>query len=373
MRNMLVWIVSCILLTACQTTPWSLAKPVPALTPEPTPAITPARPVLPIEAQNVGELVDLDAFTGTQAHPVAALAFTADGQELLAVQAPSGELSRWRVADGVLLDTLQVGPVGVVAAAFDDGATVVATGAGQIAPAIQAGYAVEFNGLRVWDTQTGKLLLETTLPTESFGQPVTDVALSPDGQWAGEVGSGVSVWDVDTGKPMELNAVFTQPKQNGDPTEITVFTFDPSGKWHAYATDGGRVDINEWELTASGSWVVHTGVEETPLALAIDPSRSYLAAVTTESLVWWDLQSFFGRILLKESLPPGPAAGLTFSPDGSLLAVGTAGSWQLWSVAEKKLLFALDEGSFAVAFSPDGRLFAWGDTAGVVHLWGVPE
>jgi WD40 repeat protein len=28
---------------------------------------------------------------------------------------------------------------------------------------------------------------------------------------------------------------------------------------------------------------------------------------------------------------------------------------------------------YAVTFSPDGRLFAWGDANGVVHLWGVPE
>ncbi|MEK7784038.1 MAG: WD40 repeat domain-containing protein, partial [Chloroflexota bacterium] len=28
---------------------------------------------------------------------------------------------------------------------------------------------------------------------------------------------------------------------------------------------------------------------------------------------------------------------------------------------------------YAVAFSPDGRLFAWGDASGVVHVWGVPQ
>lgn len=29
-----------------------------------------------------------------------------------------------------------------------------------------------------------------------------------------------------------------------------------------------------------------------------------------------------------------------------------------------------DQTVFAVTFNPDGRLLAWGDAEGVVHLWG---
>jgi hypothetical protein len=52
--------------------------------------------------------------------------------------------------------------------------------------------------------------------------------------------------------------------------------------------------------------------------------------------------------------------------------VGTTSGWQLWSVGNKKLLLENERATFAVTFSPDGRLFAWGDTEGDIHLWGVP-
>jgi WD40 repeat protein len=97
-----------------------------------------------------------------------------------------------------------------------------------------------------------------------------------------------------------------------------------------------------------------------------------MAMVTTDHLVVWNLQARLNNMLIEESLPYSPLAGLIFSPDGNLLAVGTAGGWQLWSMGDKKLLLENEQATFAVTFSPDGRLFAWGDAGGVVHLWGVP-
>ena len=69
----------------------------------------------------------------------------------------------------------------------------------------------------------------------------------------------------------------------------------------------------------------------------------------------------------------GPA-NLAFSPDGSLLAVGTSGGWQIRSVPGFQVLVENDDQPVtAVAWSPDGSLFAWGDAEGTVHVWGVPQ
>jgi WD40 repeat protein len=354
-------------LTACGT---YVAPPNP-VTPRPTPVLTPVMGTMPITAESTQRLHKLAALGDGPGEPVAALAFTPDGQELLAVHSPSGHLLRWRVADGQLLKTLEVGPVGVVAASFDGAGRLLVTAAGDVTPAVEAGLAADFKGFRLFDTQMGERLLASYSPSQLFGGLVlADVTLSTDGKWIGETSrGGFSISDRRTGDLLRGVTIMGVTQ--------TVAEFDPTGEWLAHSNDRGAVGFSRWD-TPDADTGISMGTGGTPLALAIDPTRRYIAALSTESLVMRRLSSFFGDSLfgpglIDEAVPAGPAAGLAFSPDGSLLAVGTQANWQLWSVAERRLLHQEETGAYAVAFSPDGRLLAIGGTDGTVHLWGVPN
>lgn len=73
---------------------------------------------------------------------------------------------------------------------------------------------------------------------------------------------------------------------------------------------------------------------------------------------------------------PGPAAGnidsMAFSPDGKLLAVGEGGTdtTYVWNVKMAKVVQTVAGGS-AVAFSPSGQLLVTGDSAGTVRVASV--
>jgi WD40 repeat protein len=72
---------------------------------------------------------------------------------------------------------------------------------------------------------------------------------------------------------------------------------------------------------------------------------------------------------------------VAFSPDGKLLAAvgGTScrfGEFQLWDVAEKKLLKSVEIGFdvlYGVSFSPDGKTVAFGGAEKSVYLYTVPD
>ncbi len=105
----------------------------------------------------------------------------------------------------------------------------------------------------------------------------------------------------------------------------------------------------------------------------LDPTRRYLAVVYDDSVVLWDLQVKLQKMRLDKPIDYSPWSQIAFNPDGSLLAIGRQDQWQIWSVEDQKLLATHPEGAYAVTFSPDGRLFIWGDTEGVIHVLGVTD
>jgi WD40 repeat protein len=312
---------------------------------------------------------------------VAALAFARNGQELLAVYGKKGVSYRWQIQSGTLLGAVNTGPVGVAAVSIDQAAKLLAVGAGKMEPAMQVGYDADFNGVRLWDAQSGKLILDTDAGLV-YGLPVADVSLTPDGQWLAIARTaGLSVYEIATGKEL-LSAAIQSQSDDGNPAAITAITLDPTGNWLAYAHDGGQIILEERVTltteqggkfdTYDNPRSIQIDSKEAPLALTFDPSRRYLVAATTESIIVWNLQSPFGNVVLEKSLSPSPLASLAFNRDGSLLAVGTASGWRIWSVNSWDLLVQNRQPSYAVTFGPDGRLFAWGDVDGIVHIWGIP-
>jgi len=337
----------------------------PRLTPPPTPVLTSIYGTLALTSENGRQAVELDVLTDEFSAPIAALAFTPDGQELLVVHGPTGMLRRWRVEDRQLLDAMELGPVKMAAVAFDGPGRLLAVGGDRTDPMTQDDrHWGRTEEVRIWDTRSGELVYRWPQYADFI-----DVVLSTDGQWVATMDpGGRGVFPIVGGLGWG-----TIPSSSS--TRFTAFALDPTGTWMAFALDSGEVTIEEinWgkgertrtlELQSSGEGI--------PQTLAIDMSRHWMAAVTTDSLIVWNLQAWPKNMVLKHPLNPSPLAGLAFSPDGTLLAVGTASGWQLWSVGDKKLLLENERATFAVAFSPDARLFAWGDAEGVIHLWGVP-
>src|SRR5262249_27687242 len=162
---------------------------------------------------------------------------------------------------------------------------------------------------RVWRAATGEPLrtisahADTSLGV-SLGDPVTSLALSPDGK---RVASGswdktVKLWDVSSGK---LIRTF-----KGAPQQVESVAFSP---------DGVR-------LVAASRWMG-----------------------SSVGLHVWDAAS--GRLI--QTLKDDGARWVVFSPDGRMFATAGGAAVKLWDAATGRVLRTLrTEWADAVAFSP---------------------
>jgi eukaryotic-like serine/threonine-protein kinase len=300
----------------------------------------------------------LRGYDGKQGVPVTAVAFSPDGQRLLAGYEKS--LVVWDVESGQEVRRWEGHDSGSQGVGFaDDGMTVVSRGADGI--------------VRVWDLGpvTPKQRTQMQIP-----QPWS-VSVSPrDGTIATARASGrLSLWDVQGEEPRE------RILQEGGAAEVA---FQPQGKVLACITTNNTLllwDLGGPEPKVRSTLPVPVGRGMTP---AFSPDGRTLACGSTDgTLRLWDVDT--GKEEQPLASPTGAVTGLCFTPDClELFAAHQQGTAVLWDLATRtprgRFPGRVSPYSPQVAVSPDGKWLAaatyvadqtlnvWSRDTGELHL-----
>jgi eukaryotic-like serine/threonine-protein kinase len=348
-------------------------------------------------ASTSGQLVKVwDALTGKEVRSIktgasAGLAFILDGKRLAI--AAGGTVGTWEIDKRQRGLTFEAGKAGISSMALSPDGQRIATSSALLDPTV-----------KVWDTQTGKLVFNL----KGHGDFASSLAFSRDGKtlastsrdgttriWdmnAGEnkrtLKSGfrqcgvvalgpkgdllatnqddktVTIWDLKSGKP-----TFALPAATESVLSLA-FSFD--GKYLACGGSGVRDKLKVWNVQTGQ--VAFTRQGQNVFSVAFSPDGQYLASAGMEDKVRvWNSKTGDESFVLQGHI--GPIKSVTFSPDGKRIATaGSDGTIRLWEAQrgfETIRLPALRErqAAAAVAFSSDGQRLACAGLYGTVRIW----
>jgi WD40 repeat protein len=171
-------------------------------------------------------------------------------------------------------------------------------------------------------------------------------------------GDAVAIWN------------FSDPPRHLDesPGGASVVAFGPNGEWIAVASSEGRLKLLNSE---SGDEIGSVDLQAKGLrAMAVSPARDRIAAGAEDGTIalWKVGHQDAPRVLESKA---GAVLSIAFAADGSRLAAAAETSVLLIDAATGQQLCQLQEKGAAiraVAFSSDGRLFAFGGDFGAVRL-----
>ncbi|MCG9132006.1 PD40 domain-containing protein [Candidatus Poribacteria bacterium] len=206
----------------------------------------------------------------------------------------------------------------------------------------------QFSRVELWGARTFKHW--QTLGSHHNG--VNAVAFLPDGEILASAGNDnlIQLWNTFIGENLRTLEGHTEP--------VLSVSFNPNGNTLASAS---RTEIIFWDVDTGEQQQIITGHTHSVHSIALSNDGVTLASGYSDGTVQlWDVNRQAKQQLTTVDSET-PITGLSFSPDGTMLAIGNGGIY-MWNPTSKEQLWGFKRHGPAdltsITFSPDGTTLA---------------
>ena len=222
---------------------------------------------------------------------------------------------------------------------------------------------------KLWDPASR----ETTATIDEPGRFLRSMVLSSDGTTLATGGSAgkIKLWDVTT---RENTATL-----KGHIGGVNSVVFSRDGATLASGSEDGTVKL--WHVASQENTATLEKHTDFVQSVAISPDGKLLASASSDgTALLWNIEG--RRYIAIVGRSQRDITSVAFSPDGSLLAVSTLESSEsmgstvrLWDTVKHERIAAFGHRDviWTVAISPDGKLLAAGSAGGAIALWDIAQ
>ncbi len=217
--------------------------------------------------------------------------------------------------------------------------------------------------LRIWDAETGIQLRSIAVHT----QQISKLKFIDDGNViAGNDRDTVRLWDVAAG--VEIRSFIVA---NDD--AVSAIAASPDFRLLAAATMSGRIAV--WDMRSGEQVRLLSGHRDMVRALEFAPDGKSLASAghDIKGVSVWNLET--GSVHLSLDLATASfVTALTFTSEGSMIAVASGNSVELWQIPSGRRIKTLNRHTdriWSIAFSPDDQVLVSGSDDSTIRFWRV--
>lgn len=293
-----------------------------------------------------------------------------------------GDVRLWDLQTKDIISEYNVGLVSKETASFSDDGLSLITPHNILSASVESEYekVKVIDGINLWDTRTGTQIgcfgFHCQPEREQYQSATVGSTLSPQGDWIVKYGE-TSLYIIHTTGKLP-NVIFNLYYPDSTTKQhISKLSFDPTGEYFAVAYEEGNITIYRFNSVIDNNNIIKAlsiskvqDIRRPVISMRMDPTRTWLALLYENELQVWDLKSMKNKPSISSAIPSMNT--IAFDQSGNLLVVGTKFGLRFIDLRKRSEVAYFDDNEVASMYiTTDNRLLVWGDTKGIIHLWGA--
>lgn len=328
-----------------------------------------------ITSESINLIVEIKQLSENSPKIIGAIGYNHESNAAMIVNMDTGNMETWSLDNDSLVSTLILQIVTDQGLNFNGNANeILGANNHEYRDDNKDGFLEEYiYGIKAWDTSDGTVIYcfvncDYIPPLATY----ISSGLNITGDWIYIFSTG-DMMSENIKSGQSNNVILLSPDNYFH--LISNLTLNSTGNRYAIAYQEGGVRIFSQKIVALFSPEFERNIDndfKAAIALTFSPSDRWLARIRDDKVNIWRVIGLTGKEQYEVEIPS--AKLLVFDNMEQMLFVSSEDTITVIDITKKDIVTTLSTPNItALSISQDNRLLLWGDSEGIIHIWGVEQ